>query len=53
MKTAMYYPPIYDENGVNTNPDGNITTTYYTCLNCNKMYTAQYRYGELIKNEKE
>lgn len=36
--TAMYFPPIY-KNGVNINPDRNITTTYCTCMNCGKEFS--------------
>lgn len=46
--TAMYYPSIY-ENGVNINPDGNITTTVCRCRKCNKIFSYQTRYGELYE----
>lgn len=36
--TAMYFPPIY-KNGVNINPDRNISTTYCTCMNCGKDFS--------------
>jgi len=38
--TLMYYMPVYDENGVNTNPDRNTITTAYECLECNKTYVV-------------
>jgi len=38
--TCMYYPPVYDENGNNTNPDRNTTTTDYSCLDCQNEYTV-------------
>lgn len=38
--TAVYYPPIY-KNGVNINPDRNITTTHCTCMNCGKEFSYQ------------
>lgn len=38
--TAMYFPPRYDENGININPDRNSMTTQYTCLECNKSYVV-------------
>ena len=44
--TAMYYPPIY-KDGMNINPDGNITTTICLCLNCGENFSYQTRYGEL------
>ena len=35
--TLVYYPPIY-ENGVNINPDMNVTTTIFTCVkNCHEF----------------
>lgn len=37
--TAMYFPPTYDENGVNTNPDRNIRTESYQCSKCNNCYS--------------
>ena len=42
--TSAYYPPIYDKNGVNTNPDGNITTSTLKCLTCGKKWncTSQF-----------
>lgn len=43
--TLAYYIPIYDKNGVNTNPDRNITTTKYYCINCQKQYTVSSQYG--------
>lgn len=47
--TAMYYPPIY-ENGVNINPNGNITTTVCRCTKCNNIFSYQERYGELYES---
>lgn len=44
MTTCVYYPPIYDENGVNTNPDRNTTTRGYKCLECNESYTTSGNY---------
>lgn len=32
-RTAVYFPPTYDRNGNNLNPDRNKTTTNYTCSN--------------------
>lgn len=36
-RTAMYFPPIY-KDGVNINPDRNISTVYCTCMNCGKDF---------------
>lgn len=41
MSTAMYFPPTYDENGVNINPDRNTITTEYVCQECNKGYSVK------------
>lgn len=38
MTTAVYYPPIY-KDGVNINPDRNISTTRCHCLNCDKDFS--------------
>ena len=46
LTTCVYYPPIY-KDGVNINPDGNITTTICLCLNCGENFSYQTRYGEL------
>ena len=35
--TAMYFTPIY-KDGVNINPDRNITTTHCICMNCGKNF---------------
>ena len=45
--TAVYYPPVW-ENGVNINPDGNVTTTNYTCGKCECNFSARYQHGKLI-----
>ena len=46
--TAVYYPPIY-KDGVNQNPDGNVTTTYCTCMNCHHKFHVEIQYGEVQK----
>lgn len=50
--TCMYFPPIYDENGHNTNPDRNTTTSYWECLECKKNYSTvgNYTDGFYYKN---
>lgn len=35
--TNLCYPPIY-KNGVNINPDRNMSTTTCYCLNCSKEF---------------
>lgn len=51
MTTMAYYPPVYDKNGVNVNPDGNTTTCTVTCSTCNKKWTTSTRYGETTYEE--
>lgn len=46
--TAMYFPPIY-ENGININPDRNISTHVCQCLNCNKVFSYREMGGEIIE----
>lgn len=36
--TLMYFPPSYNEQGENVNPDRNTITTPYHCNSCNKDY---------------
>ena len=45
--TTMYYPPVY-KDGVNVNPDGNITTITCTCNACGHDFTYQTQYGKVI-----
>lgn len=44
--TCMYYAPIYDKNGVNTNPDGNITSGRVKCTTCNTSWYSSTQYGK-------
>jgi hypothetical protein len=39
--TLVAYIPIYDKNGVNTNPDRNTTTFKVNCLTCGKMWVGK------------
>lgn len=49
--TLMWFEPVYDENGRNTNPDRNTITTTYHCDECDKNYATKgnstdgYRYA--------
>lgn len=51
FRTLMYFPPTYDEHGVNVNPDRNIRTSGYQCLECGHVYYIKgndpdgYRYA--------
>lgn len=47
VSTAMYFTPVY-KDGVNINPDRNITTTVCHCINCDNVFSYQTRGGELI-----
>jgi len=38
--TLVYYPPVYDENGENINPDRNTRTSQYHCHECDKDYVV-------------
>jgi hypothetical protein len=40
MTTAMYYPPVYDKHGNNTNSDMNTTNTYIECGICDRRWSA-------------
>lgn len=46
--TAVYYPPIYKE-GLNINPDQNLSTTTCKCLNCGKDFVYQLRGLEIYE----
>jgi len=46
--TMAYYPPVYNKEGVNTNPDMNITTRPQRCLSCGKSWTERYQNGTRI-----
>jgi len=38
--TLSYYPPVYDQNGNNTNPNCATGTYSYHCCECNKDYAV-------------
>lgn len=44
--TAMNYDPIYDKNGNNLNPDGNITTSTVSCATCDRQWVSYTQYGQ-------
>lgn len=57
-ETCAYYPPQYDKNGVNQNPDRNIQTSHVACSVCGKQWRAskrtfelEYSFTEITKNE--
>ena len=45
MTTCAYYPPVYNKQGVNVNPDMNITTRPCRCLSCGKSWTERWQNG--------
>lgn len=47
-RTLGYYQPIY-KNGINTNPDANITTQYCYCLDCHHNFKVKIQYGQIIE----
>ena len=46
-QTAVYYPPVW-KDGVNVNPDGNVTTTKYNCLECHHDFIVCFQYGKVV-----
>lgn len=44
--TLVYYPPIYDKDGINTNPDRNIVTTKIDCTVCSKKFSVSEQLGK-------
>ena len=49
--TCVYYPPMYDKNGNNTNADGNVTTWSVSCGTCGKKWKAKQQYEETTYDE--
>lgn len=50
--TAMYYPPIY-KDGVNINPDRNMSTTVCVCLECQHIFSYQMCGEKLVNTTNE
>lgn len=46
--TAMYFPPIY-KDGININPDKNITTVVCQCINCQSVFSYRMRGDKLYE----
>ena len=46
FRTAVYYPPIW-KDGVNTNPDRNVTTTEAHCCECHYDFTIKECYDKV------
>jgi hypothetical protein len=54
--TAMYFAPVYDKEGNNLNPDGNIRSSSYQCTECGKSWRVSEQYGQssvLLLNEEK
>lgn len=47
FSTTCYYPPVY-KNGVNVNPDRNISTTTCQCLECYEYFQYKEQQGKII-----
>jgi len=46
--TMAYFPPIYNNNNVNINPDMNTQTYNRRCLACGKAWTETWQNGSKI-----
>ena len=44
--TAVYYPPIW-KDGININPDRNVSTTECQCINCGQKFYVKRCAGEV------
>lgn len=53
MTTSMYFTPIYDKNGNNVNPDGNITSGSFKCIVCKKQWYYSTQYDKTTYKEVE
>lgn len=49
--TCLYYPPVYDGNGINTNPDMNVTSSRIKCDTCGKEFIKAVQGGETTYEE--
>lgn len=49
--TLVYYLPIYDAHGVNTNPDMNTTSFSVRCFTCGRNWMGKIRGGETTLTE--
>ena len=41
ITTCVYYTPVYDKNGVNTNPDKNMSQFNMECHTCGKIWIGK------------
>ena len=49
--TSAYFPPVYDAQGRNTNPDMNKTFVRRRCLSCGKAWEEVWQNGVRISSE--
>ena len=40
QRTLVDYPPVFDEEGCNVNPDRNTITEIWHCMKCGKNYVV-------------
>lgn len=45
LATLVYYPPIY-KDGENINPDMNVSTTNFTCVNNGHEFIVKSQHGK-------
>lgn len=51
QQTLGHFPPTYDNQGNNINPDMNITTQPMRCLSCGKSWVERWQNGIRISVE--
>ena len=51
MTTCMYYPPVYNKEGINLNPDMNSTVATVSCTTCKKNWNSFTRGGKTTFTE--
>ena len=52
-RTCVYYQPIYDKHGNNTNPDMNITGYSMSCLVCGMEWNVNEQNGMTTIEERK
>lgn len=46
--TSLFYIPVFDKDGVNINPDGNVISGSAKCLTCDQEWDFSTQYGNTI-----
>lgn len=49
--TAAYYPPVFDKDGNNINPDLNTTSGKVSCSTCDKLWSYSTQLGKTTFTE--